>query len=204
MILGYARVSTTKQDLESQVKRLESAGATRMFTDVMSGKRFDRPGLAEMMAFAREGDTLCVVRLDRLGRSIRELLEIVDHFKARKVDFRSLEEQLDTTTAAGSLIFHVFAALTDFERRLIAERTRDGLAVAMAMATCLEGPELRMPRSSRPFALLARDIPKQPQPEQRASAVQLCFVVSKRPRLPLLIGVLIQAGFIPSCRCEKM
>lgn len=142
MILGYARLSTTKQELESQVKRLESAGATKIFTDVMSGKRFDRPGLAEMMAFAREGDTLCVVRLDRLGRSIRELLEIVDHFKMRKVNFRSLEEQLDTTTAAGSLIFHVFAALTNFERRLIAERTRDGLAVAMAKGNMPGRPKI--------------------------------------------------------------
>ncbi|HML53216.1 MAG TPA: recombinase family protein [Solidesulfovibrio magneticus] len=97
-----------------------------------SGKCFDRPGLSEMMSFAREGDTLCVVRLDRLGRSMKELLEVMDHLKACQVEFRSLEEQLDTTTAAGFLIFHVFAALTDFERRLIAERTRDGLAVAMA------------------------------------------------------------------------
>lgn len=132
MIIGYARVSTIKQDLENQIQRLKSAGVTKIFSDIMSGKRFDRPGLAEMMAFAREGDTLCVVRLDRLGRSMRELLEIMDHLKAHKVDFKSLEEQLDTTSAAGSLVFHVFAALTDFERRLIAERTRDGLAVAMA------------------------------------------------------------------------
>lgn len=132
MILGYARVSTDKQDLSSQIARLKKAGAERIYQDVMSGKRFDRPGLAEMMAFAREGDTLCVVRLDRLGRSMRELLEIMDHLKANKVDFKSLEELLDTTSAAGSLVFHVFAALTDFERRLIAERTRDGLAVAMS------------------------------------------------------------------------
>lgn len=142
MILGYARVSTTKQDLESQVKRLESAGATKMFTDIMSGRRFDRPGLTELMSFAREGDALCVVRLDRLGRSMRELLEIMEHLKARRVDFRSLEEQLDTTTAAGSLIFHVFAALTDFERRLIAERTRDGLAVAMAKGNMPGRPKI--------------------------------------------------------------
>lgn len=132
MILGYARVSTDKQDLSSQIVRLKQAGAERIYQDVMSGKRFDRPGLTEMMEFAREGDTLCVVRLDRLGRSMRELLEIVDRLKAHKVEFKSLEEQLDTTSAAGSLVFHVFAALTDFERRLIAERTRDGLAVAKA------------------------------------------------------------------------
>lgn len=132
MILGYARISTDKQDISSQILRLKQAGAERIYQDVMSGKRFDRPGLTEMMEFAREGDTLCVVRLDRLGRSMRELLEIVDRLKAHKVEFKSLEEQLDTTSAAGSLVFHVFAALTDFERRLIAERTRDGLAVARA------------------------------------------------------------------------
>ncbi|WP_075353381.1 recombinase family protein [Desulfovibrio sp. DV] len=132
MILGYARISTDKQDLSSQIVRLKQAGAERIYQDVMSGKRFDRPGLTEMMDFAREGDTLCVVRLDRLGRSMRELLEIMDRLKALKVGFKSLEEQLDTTSAAGSLVFHVFAALADFERGLIAERTRDGLAVARA------------------------------------------------------------------------
>ncbi len=142
MLLGYARVSTEKQDLSSQVSRLQQAGVERIYQDVMSGKRFDRPGLAEMMAFAREGDTLCVVRLDRLGRSMRELLEIMDHLKAHKVDFKSLEEQLDTTSAAGSLVFHVFAALTDFERRLIAERTRDGLAVAMAKGNMPGRPKI--------------------------------------------------------------
>lgn len=142
MILGYARVSTSKQELEGQVQRLNAAGAIKMFTDIMSGKRFDRPGLTELMSFVREGDTLCVVRLDRLGRSMRELLEIMDHLKTRKVDFRSLEEQLDTTTAAGSLVFHVFAALTDFERRLIAERTRDGLALAMAKGSMPGRPRI--------------------------------------------------------------
>lgn len=132
MIIGYARVSTDKQDISSQIIRLKQAGAERVYQDVMSGKRFDRPGLAEMLAFAREGDALCVVRLDRLGRSMRELLEIMDRLKSLKVGFKSLEEQLDTTSAAGSLVFHVFAALADFERCLIAERTRDGLAVARA------------------------------------------------------------------------
>ena len=143
MILGYARVSTSKQELESQVQRLKSTGqATKIFTDIMSGKRFDRPGLVEMMAFAREGDTLCVVRLDRLGRSMRELLEIMDRLKALKVGFKSLEEQLDTTSAAGSLVFNVFAALADFERCLIAERTRDGLAVAIAKGNMPGRPKI--------------------------------------------------------------
>lgn len=160
MIIGYARVSTTKQELDSQVKRLESAGATKLFTDIISGKRFDRPGLAEMMTFAREGDTLCVVRLDRLGRSIKELLEIMDHLKARKVEFRSLEEQLDTSTAAGSLIFHVFAALTDFERRLIAERTRDGLAVAMAKGNMPGRPRIEDAKIKQAQDLVAKGYSK--------------------------------------------
>ena len=155
MILGYARVSTTKQELDGQVQRLEAAGATKIFTDIMSGKRFDRPGLAEIMAFAREDDTLCVVRLDRLGRSMRELLEIMDRLKARKVGFRSLEEQLDTTTAAGSLIFHVFAALTDFERCLIAERTRDGLAVAMAKGNMPGRPRIAESKIKQAQLLMA-------------------------------------------------
>ena len=155
MILGYARVSTGKQELESQIQRLKDAGADKIFSDVISGKRFDRPGLSEMMSFTREGDTLCVVRLDRLGRSMKELLEIMDHLKARQVEFRSLEEQLDTTTAAGFLIFHVFAALTDFERRLIAERTRDGLAVAMAKGHMPGRPKIEAAKITQAQLLIA-------------------------------------------------
>jgi len=160
MLLGYARVSTDKQDLSSQIVRLKKAGAARIYQDVMSGKRFDRPGLAEMMAFAREGDTLCVVRLDRLGRSMRELLEIMDHLKAHKVDFKSLEEQLDTTSAAGSLVFHVFAALTDFERRLISERTRDGLAVAMAKGNMPGRPRIEDAKIQQARRLIAEGYSK--------------------------------------------
>lgn len=160
MILGYARVSTDKQDISSQVVRLKQAGAERIYQDVMSGKRFDRPGLAEMMAFAREGDTLCVVRLDRLGRSMRELLEIMDQLKAHMVDFKSLEEQLDTTSAAGSLVFHVFAALTDFERRLISERTRDGLAVAMAKGSMPGRPKINIAKIEHAQRLLSEGYSK--------------------------------------------
>jgi DNA invertase Pin-like site-specific DNA recombinase len=132
-VLGYARVSTPAQDLEGQRRRLrEEAGAIRVFDDVVSGRTFERPGLEALIDYARAGDTICVVRLDRLGRSLRELLETVERFKAAGLEFRSLEERLDTASAAGELVFHVFGAIAHFERRLIVERTRDGIAAARA------------------------------------------------------------------------
>jgi DNA invertase Pin-like site-specific DNA recombinase len=131
-ILGYARVSTDEQDLAGQRQRLEAAGAFRVFEDVVSGKTFERPGLAALLDHIRPGDTLAVVRLDRLGRSLRELLDVVETLQERGVALLSLEEQIDTSSAAGELVFHVFGAIAQFERRLIAERTRDGLAAARA------------------------------------------------------------------------
>lgn len=132
-VLGYARVSTPAQDLEGQRRRLrEEAGAIRVFDDVVSGRTFERPGLGALIDYARPGDTICVVRLDRLGRSLRELLETVERFKAAGLEFRSLEERLDTASAAGELVFHVFGAIAHFERRLIVGRTRDGIAAARA------------------------------------------------------------------------
>lgn len=131
-ILGYARVSTGDQDVAGQEMRLNKAGASRTFTDVMSGKSMERPGLAELIAFARDGDTLAVVRLDRLGRSLGELLSTVKMLKERGIELLSLEEKIDTTSAAGELVFHVFGAIAHFERRLISERTKDGVAAARA------------------------------------------------------------------------
>ena len=128
--LGYARVSTADQSLAAQRNRLLEAGAIRTFTDVASGKRSDRPGLAELIDHARPGDRLCVTRLDRLGRTLRELLETVDDLKARGIHLVSLEERLDTSSAAGELVFHVFGSIAHFEARLISERTRDGIAAA--------------------------------------------------------------------------
>ena len=128
--LGYVRVSTNDQNPEAQRTRLIEAGAIRVFTDVISGKRFDRPGLTELIDHARPRDRLCVTRLDHLGRSLRELLETVDGLKARGIHLVSLEERLNTSSAAGELVFHVFGAIAHFERRLIAERTRDGIAAA--------------------------------------------------------------------------
>lgn len=129
-ILGYARVSTEQQDLDAQRFRLNEAGAIRIFEDVISGKVFKRSGLDELIAYARPNDLLCVVRLDRLGRSLKELLETVEHLKAHKIGLMSLEEKIDTSSAAGELIFHVFGAIAHFERRLISERTKDGIHAA--------------------------------------------------------------------------
>lgn len=126
-ILGYARVSTPDQDLSGQRDRLIQHGAIRVFEDVISGKTFNRPGLTELLDQARPNDTLAVIRLDRLGRSLKELLETVDDLKAREINLISLEERIDTTSAAGELVFHVFGAIAHFERRLISERTKDGL-----------------------------------------------------------------------------
>ncbi len=129
-ILGYARVSTVDQDVSGQKDRLLQHGAIRVFEDVISGKTFNRPGLTALLDQARPNDTLAVIRLDRLGRSLKELLETVDGLKAREINLISLEERIDTTSAAGELVFHVFGAIAHFERRLISERTKDGLASA--------------------------------------------------------------------------
>ena len=131
-ILGYARVSTSDQDVAGQELRLRQAGAARVFTDVRSGRTMDRPGLDALLAYARDGDTLAVVRLDRLGRSLAELLAAVAMLKERGIALLSLEERIDTGSAAGELILHVFGSIAHFERRLIAERTRDGIAAARA------------------------------------------------------------------------
>ena len=131
-ILGYARVSTGDQDVAGQTMRLTEAGAIKVFSDIRSGKTMERPGLEALLAYARKGDTLSVVRLDRLGRSLGELLTTVAMLKERGIALLSLEERIDTNSAAGELVFHVFGAIAHFERRLIAERTKDGIAAARA------------------------------------------------------------------------
>ena len=132
-ILGYARASTGDQDAAGQTMRLTEAGATKVFSDIRSGKTMERPGLEALLAYARKGDTLSVVRLDRLGRSLGELLTTVAILEERGIALLSLEERIDTNSAAGELVFHVFGAIAHFERRLIAERTRDGLAAALEL-----------------------------------------------------------------------
>jgi DNA invertase Pin-like site-specific DNA recombinase len=132
MLVGYARVSTTEQHLDLQHDALTQAGCGRVFTDTASGAKAERPGLAAALNYAREGDVLAVWKLDRLGRSLKDLLEIVTALEQRGIGFKSLQESMDTTTPGGKLIFHVFAALAEFERGVIRERTHAGLNAARA------------------------------------------------------------------------
>ncbi|MCP5449791.1 MAG: recombinase family protein [Gammaproteobacteria bacterium] len=131
-LIGYARVSTADQHTALQTDALRKAGCERVFEDTVSGAQADRPGLAAALAYLRDGDVLAVWRLDRLGRSLPHLIETMGALDARGVGFRSLSESIDTTTSGGRLIFHVFGALGQFERDLIRERTKAGLAAAAA------------------------------------------------------------------------
>ncbi len=132
-LIGYARVSTNDQDPALQLDALRDAGVKRVFEDRgVSGAKTERPGLTQALAFLREGDTLVVWRLDRLGRSMTHLLETVGKLEAEGIGFRSLTENIDTTTPTGRLVFHIFGALGQFERDLIRERTNAGLRAAAA------------------------------------------------------------------------
>ena len=132
MHVGYARVSTETQDTALQLDALKAAGCERIYQESISGSNRERPELAKCLDVLRDGDTLTVWRLDRLGRSLKDLVGMVSDLEARGVEFRSLSESIDTGSAGGKLIFHVFAALAEFERSLIRERTRAGLAAARA------------------------------------------------------------------------
>ncbi|WP_226562518.1 recombinase family protein [Salipiger thiooxidans] len=130
MIFGYARVSTDDQLLDAQTDALEAAGAERVFADKISGSTRKRPQLDHLLDQLRPGDVIVVTKYDRLARSLRDLLDIVEAIKERGGGFRSLAEDIDTTTPAGRLIFHVFASIAQFERERISERTREGLEAA--------------------------------------------------------------------------
>jgi DNA invertase Pin-like site-specific DNA recombinase len=131
-LLGYARVSTTDQHPQLQVDALQAAGCYRVFTETASGAHTDRPVLEQLLDQLRPGDTLVVWKLDRLGRSLRHLVDTVTGLADHGIGFRSLQEAIDTTTPGGKLVLHVFAALAEFERDLIRERTSAGLAAARA------------------------------------------------------------------------
>ena len=130
MVIGYARVSTEQQGTEAQLPDLRKAGCKRVYEETMGGGTMDRPELEKCLERLEKGDTLVVWRLDRLGRSIRDLLQIVDRLDKSGINFISLKERFDTSTAAGRLVFHFFAALTQFEKELIRERTMAGLSSA--------------------------------------------------------------------------
>ena len=130
MILGYARVSTADQSLDGQRDALRAAGAGRLFADTVTGIARHRPELDRLLDQLRAGDVVVVTKYDRLARSLKDLLEIVEAIEAKGAGFRSLAEDIDTTTPAGRLVFHVFASIAEFERGRIAERTREGLEAA--------------------------------------------------------------------------
>jgi DNA invertase Pin-like site-specific DNA recombinase len=130
MLIGYARVSTDEQNLDLQLSALKQAGCEQIYTDKVSGTKAERKGLTEALSYLRQGDTLVVWRLDRLGRSLRHLIDTVTDFQERGIGFKSLTESIDTTTSGGKLVFHIFGALAEFEREIIRERTKAGLTAA--------------------------------------------------------------------------
>lgn len=135
MIIGYARISTATQKSDRQIDQLKEAGCERIFSDIISGTKYKRPEMDEMIKILRAGDTVIIVELTRLSRSVKDLIALADIFKEKKVELRSLNEKdswIDTETASGKLIFTMMAALSQFERDLTVQRTREGLTAARA------------------------------------------------------------------------
>ncbi len=130
MLIGYARVSTQDQKPELQLDALTAAGCERTFEEKSSGALRERPQLQAAIGYMRKGDTLVVWRLDRLARSVKQLIETIDELEGRGIGFRSITEAIDTTTSGGRLVFHIFAALAEFERSILRERTMAGLKAA--------------------------------------------------------------------------
>jgi DNA invertase Pin-like site-specific DNA recombinase len=132
MKIGYARVSTPDQRLALQVDALRKVGCRQIYEEVVSGARVERPVLQQVLTHVREGDVLVIWKLDRLGRSLKHLIDVVTDLEHRGIGFKSLQENIDTTTSSGKLVFHMFGALAEFERDLIRERTQAGLVAARA------------------------------------------------------------------------
>ena len=166
MLIGYVRVSTHDQNLDLQKDALTRAGCERILADHQSGAKAERPGLRSALDYAREGDTLVVWRLDRLSRSLKDLIEMVTQLEKRGISLKSLHESLDTSSNSGKLIFHIFGALAEFERNLIRERTEAGLQAARA----------RGRKGGRPAALDAdkRTLMIQLYDEKKHTVKQIC------------------------------
>jgi DNA invertase Pin-like site-specific DNA recombinase len=145
-LIGYARVSTTDQTLHLQQDALKQAGCSKIFTDTASGAKAERKGLEDALSYVRTGDILVVWRLDRLGRSLQHLIDTIAELQTRSIGFRSLTEQIDTTTSGGKLIFHILGALAEFERDLIRERTQAGLQAARARGNFGGRPKTLSPK----------------------------------------------------------
>ncbi|QGZ39342.1 DNA invertase Pin-like site-specific DNA recombinase [Pseudoduganella flava] len=156
-VIGYARVSTNEQTLDLQQDALAVAGAVTMYADKASGKTADRPELVNCLKALRDGDTLVVWRLDRLGRNLQDLIRIVNDLEARGVKFKSLKESVDTGGPAGKLVFHMFAALAEFERELVRERTLAGLEAARARGRKGGRPKLLDSKQRKAALAMMRD-----------------------------------------------
>lgn len=146
MKIGYARVSTQEQNTTMQKHALKQSGCEKIFSDTASGARTDRPGLDKAFDHLRTGDTLVVWKLDRLGRSLQHLIETIKLLQEKKIGFMSLQENIDTTTTGGKLVFHIFSALAEFERDVIRDRTKAGLVAARARGRLGGRPTLLVPK----------------------------------------------------------
>lgn len=168
MKAGYARISTSDQNLSLQEDALKSEGCERIYKDIASGAKTERPGLEEALDYLREGDMLVVWKLDRLGRSVPHLIQTIKDLNERKIGFKSLQENIDTTTSGGKLIFHIFSALAEFERDLIQERTRAGLKAARARGRLGGRPPLLQAHQVK--KMLAR------YDEQKITVAEICKI----------------------------
>jgi DNA invertase Pin-like site-specific DNA recombinase len=157
MLIGYARVSTSDQTHDLQEDALKKAGCDRIFTDTVSGAKSERKGLDEALNYVRPGDTLVVWRLDRLGRSLKHLIETITGLNNRKIGFKSITEAIDTTTSGGKLVFHIFGALAEFERDIIRERTQAGLTAARARGRKGGRPKALTPKKAQMAEALYKD-----------------------------------------------
>lgn len=148
MLIGYARISTQEQTLDLQLDALRQAGCERLYTDTASGAKTEREGLKDALDHLRVGDTLIVWRLDRLGRTLKQLIELINDFNSQGIGFKSLQENIDTTTSGGKLVFHIFGALAEFERDIIRERTHAGLQAARSRGRVGGRPKALSPKKA--------------------------------------------------------
>lgn len=162
MIIGYARVSTEDQNLDDQLDALKAAGAGRIFADRITGTARNRPELDRLLDQLRQGDVITVTKYDRLARSLRDLLDIVDTIQAQGAGFRFLAEYIDTTTPAGRLVFHVFASIAQLERERISERTKEGLDAARKRGRLGGKPPLALSVAQKAEVRRTRDVELRP------------------------------------------
>lgn len=169
MLIGYARISTSDQSLDLQKDALKVAGCKKIFSEIASGAKSQRVELEKALEYVRQGDTLVVWRLDRLGRTLKHLIEFINEMEAKGIGFMSLQENIDTTTSGGKLIFHIFGALAEFERNIIRERTKAGLESARARGK-LGGRPKKLDESAWKLAKKLYD-------EQELTLKEICKII---------------------------